>query len=75
MRVTSPFSTSADDLCYKSNNFPKDLQLRSIPHRCPVCCGRSIVPKGFYGCNGNFTASDTMPEQCRSCHGLGIIYA
>ena len=39
------------------------------PYLCPVCQGRGNLPAGFYG----VMSSSTSPEQCRACHGAGVI--
>ena len=45
-----------------------------IPHTCPVCRGKGIVPNGFYlSTTGQFSSTSTSPETCRSCHGQGYI--
>ena len=42
---------------------------------CPVCCGKGLVPNGFYSAIGTttYTTSSTTPETCRSCGGNGYI--
>ena len=43
---------------------------------CPICNGRGRVPLGFYNSqNGQFSSSATATEQCRTCHGTGIVWA
>ncbi len=43
-------------------------------HLCPVCCGRGIVPNGFYsGTERQYSTTSTTPETCRACGGRGII--
>lgn len=45
-----------------------------VPHRCPVCNGKGLVPNGFYmQTSGNWSTSSITPETCRSCSGSGII--
>nr|DAG31325.1 MAG TPA: hypothetical protein [Caudoviricetes sp.] len=45
------------------------------PYRCPVCLGKGIVPNGFYNCIGNtIISTSTIPEQCKSCNGKGVIW-
>jgi hypothetical protein len=52
-----------------------------IPHKCPICNGRGVVPSGFYSGTdyideyGNllWTSSDAV-EKCRACDGTGIIW-
>lgn len=47
-----------------------------IPYKCPVCLGRGFVEKGFYSSTtGQWTTSSTIPEQCRSCGGAGIVFS
>jgi len=41
--------------------------------KCPVCEGRGNVPVGFYNPYGLGTVSSTTPEECKTCHGSGII--
>lgn len=48
----------------------------SIPHLCPVCCGKGLVPHDFYFIgNGAWgtTTTDTSPVQCRGCGGTGVV--
>ena len=42
------------------------------PHACPVCFGKGIVPNGFY--TGNYSTTSTVPEQCKTCWGVGIVW-
>lgn len=44
-----------------------------IPHRCPICEGRSEMPGGFYGVSRRST-TDQRAEECRTCRGLGIVW-
>ena len=45
------------------------------PHKCPVCNGRGLVPKGFYQTQAGYIVSDDITnEQCRSCNGTGIVW-
>ena len=47
------------------------------PHRCPICNGRGTVPRGFYGSTGTTCEPDIaiiVPENCKSCHGIGILW-
>jgi hypothetical protein len=49
-----------------------------IPHRCPVCEGRGIVPHGFYVSPSNqqtYLSSSAAPEVCKSCAGTGVIFS
>lgn len=49
---------------------------RPIPHRCPVCGGKGIVPNGFYSStNDTWSTTSVEPETCRSCGGNGVIMA
>jgi len=41
-----------------------------IPHKCPVCNGKGVVPGGFYSSVGDYGSSITT---CRSCVN-GIIW-
>ena len=42
---------------------------------CPICDGRGIVPQGFYAVptGQQFMSTNLVPEQCRSCTGMGKI--
>lgn len=42
---------------------------------CPVCFGTGHVAAGFYSAPGRaiWPSTNTMPEQCRSCGGRGIV--
>lgn len=42
-----------------------------VPHRCPICDGRTRVPSGFYGETKNASAEII----CQTCHGAGIVWA
>ncbi len=45
------------------------------PHRCPVCDGSGLVPEGFYmQTSGHWSTTVTMPEQCRTCGGTGVVW-
>ena len=46
------------------------------PFACPVCHGKGKVPAGFYWAIGvdSWTVSDTTPEPCRSCNGIGMVW-
>lgn len=51
----------------------------SIPHKCPVCEGRGIVPDYFYVISpdiqhNGFTWNSTGSVTCKSCFGTGIIW-
>lgn len=50
--------------------------LKKKPYKCPVCNGKGIVPNGFYSCVGDtiISTTTTIPEQCRSCKGTGVIW-
>lgn len=41
--------------------------------KCPVCDGRGTVSPGFY--SGQFVVGSTSTEreECRSCHGKGVL--
>lgn len=46
-----------------------------IPHTCPVCSGKGIVPHGFYNStNREWTSSSAAPEKCKTCNGTGIVW-
>lgn len=45
-----------------------------IPHKCPICNGRGIVPGGFYTATGDTWTSSATSEPCRQCGGNGIIW-
>lgn len=45
------------------------------PHKCPICRGNGIVPKGFYTATGDSWVSDGIAESCRACTGTGIIWS
>ena len=51
----------------------QELNNVSIPHKCPVCEGRGTVAHNFY--SQSELSSNTAREQCKSCHGIGIIYS
>lgn len=53
-----------------------DKNLQSpIPHKCPVCGGRGLLPSGFYIPNPNSTSgSSTLPVTCKSCGGTGVLW-
>ena len=58
--------------CY---GYPADVppvRVQCIPHKCPVCEGRGVVPANFYTMDES--ASGTAPVPCRACNGGGIIY-
>lgn len=44
------------------------------PYKCPVCVGKTVVPKDFYPSSLN---PDINPlyEKCRSCEGSGVVYS
>lgn len=46
------------------------------PHRCPICDGKGKVQRGFYDHIGveSYAVSDAMPECCRSCNGIGVLW-
>ena len=46
----------------------------NTPHRCPVCDGRGSVPRGFYMTYLTGSSTSAMPEVCRSCAGLGVLW-
>lgn len=47
-----------------------------IPFKCPVCGGTGLVPHGFYDTTtGLYTSTSTLPDQCRSCSGTGIVWS
>ena len=43
-----------------------------MPHCCPVCAGRGMVPGDFY-LHGMVDAN-LRPERCRSCAGRGYVW-
>jgi len=45
-----------------------------IPHKCPVCEGRGILPLGFYNNYPHQSLTYNIPETCKSCGGAGIIW-
>jgi hypothetical protein len=45
-----------------------------VPHTCPVCGGRGIVPGGFYTSTGDTWISSVATEQCRACCGSGVLW-
>ena len=45
----------------------------SKPYLCPVCEGRGSVPPGFY--SPGTTYDVTQRETCRTCSGMGIVWA
>ena len=51
-------------------------QSHSIPHCCPVCQGKKVVPAGFYlSVNGFGTTSSASPEPCESCGATGMLWS
>jgi len=46
---------------------------QGMPHRCPVCQGKGTLPPGFYEHGDSVTRSDTTPDPCKTCDGLGYI--
>lgn len=41
---------------------------------CPVCCGKGIVPEGFYSSTRMiWTRNGTGSELCKSCQGTGYV--
>jgi RecJ-like exonuclease len=43
-------------------------------HRCPVCEGNGIVPKGFYEkISAKWSSIGSISEECRSCRGKGYV--
>ena len=44
---------------------------------CPICNGTGKVHRGFYNRQGGneLTTSSCATEQCRTCHGTGIVWA
>ena len=45
------------------------------PYVCPVCCGKRVVPNGFYSSfNYSFYSSNAAAEKCESCNGRGIVW-
>lgn len=45
------------------------------PYVCPVCGGNGLVNQGFYNqTSGQWGASTTLPETCRTCGGTGIVW-
>ena len=42
------------------------------PYLCPVCQGHGTVPVGFYSMTT--LSSNVVPDKCRTCQGLGIIW-
>lgn len=61
------------DIYYPNYDF-KSMNNSHTIHRCPVCCGKGVVPNGFYRSVGDtIISSTTAPEICRSCGGKGYI--
>jgi hypothetical protein len=60
-------------ICYPQYNwnFP---QYHMVPHRCPVCDGRTTVPATFYEPAQEGTAAGSGRVQCRACYGAGVIW-
>lgn len=46
-----------------------------VPHKCPVCDGKGVVPHGFYNTSPYFSSTNIAPETCRSCYGQGVIWS
>lgn len=45
------------------------------PHCCPICEGNGLVDNGFYNqTSGKWSSTSISFEQCRTCHGIGIIW-
>ena len=59
-----------------SNLEKKESGIFKLPHRCPICYGKGIVPMGFYnlGHNSYNTTTASASETCRSCSGQGVIW-
>jgi len=59
------------------NTIKKQFQFNQMkPYLCPVCCGKGIVPAGFYNFPSNCgSITSTWAETCRACNGKGIIIA
>ena len=50
--------------------------MSKVPHLCPVCIGKGIVPNGFYRVLTQcYTTSDITPETCKPCNGTGVIWS
>lgn len=50
--------------------------VQQVPHRCPVCEGRGVMPFNFYHTGGNgMAATITADTACKSCQGKGVIFA
>lgn len=46
-----------------------------IPHKCPVCYGRGLMPYGFYESQlGQWDTTSITDVTCRSCQGSGIVW-
>lgn len=48
----------------------------SVPHQCPICLGKGLLPHGFYAVTigGTTDSGSTEPEKCRSCCGSGLLW-
>lgn len=57
----------------ENNPMPNLTNTTMMPHKCPVCQGKGLVPYGFYSSYSVHITTNTAPEQCKSCSGSGII--
>ena len=57
-------------------DWPTYPKSRRIPHTCPVCGGRGMVPAGFYDSSpGSIGGAVSLaPERCCTCEGKGIVW-
>lgn len=53
------------------------MTVEQIPHRCPVCEGKGLVPDWFYlvQIGGTPISSGVGNVPCRSCQGTGIVWS
>lgn len=69
-----PYDWNVNDY-FKPYVEPIDPNKGKIPHRCPVCSGKGIVPNGFYSTSKDWSTTSLTPETCRACMGKGIIFS
>jgi hypothetical protein len=60
------------------NELPSEIKVPSVsttlPHKCPVCGGRTIVPAGFFTSTSLTWSSSQVTEPCKVCDATGIVW-